>query len=673
MGDENHIPHNNDYKTISVEAGAHDANFHAPLVSSYNDRIRPILDAFEDLRRLNITKQGIQLPTIVVVGDQSSGKSSVLESLAEITLPRGQGICTRVPLIMRLQHHPLPKPELVLEYNGKSVSTDESRVSDAIRIATDVLAGEGKGISNSPLTLLVKKNGVPDLTMVDLPGITRVPVHGQPENIYDQIVNIIMEYIRPEESIILNVLSATVDFSTCESIRMSQSVDKKGVRTLAVVTKVDKAPEGLLEKVMADDVNIGLGYVCVRNRIGNESYEEARMAEETLFRTHPLLSNIDKSIVGVPVLAQKLVQIQANSISKLFPEIVKKINDKLSSHVSELEKLPKSLTSVAEAMSAFMHIIGSAKESLRKILLRGEFDEYPDDKSMHCTARLVQMLDQYSNDLHNYQESDSTKKNFLMEEIKVLEEAKWIGLPNFVPRSTFLTLLQNRVKAISRIPVEFIERVWDYLQEVVVSVLVNHSEHYHQLQVAVRRSVQNVISSMKDKSMKHVMEVVEMEKITDYTCNPEYIRDYKKLMANEIEFTENVLHCKGNTKNPCWVNLEGFGEVEVSHLRQYPCLISQAFDLRMRLISYWKIVLRRIIDSTALHLQFNINSLVNKDLGEKIVNEMVNPYAGGIERLLEESPSIASKRERLKKSVEVLRESKDVVARIMDRISADAD
>ncbi|MED6110614.1 putative dynamin- protein 4A [Stylosanthes scabra] len=233
MGEENHISHNNDCKTITVEPGAHDANFHAPLVSSYNDRIRPILDAFEDLRRLNITKQGIQLPTIVVVGDQSSGKSSVLESLAEITLPRGQGICTRVPLIMRLQHHALPKPELVLEYNGKSVSTDESRVSDAIRIATDVLAGEGKGISNTPLTLLVKKNGVPDLTMVDLPGITRVPVHGQPENIYDQIVNIIMEYIRPEESIILNVLSATVDFSTCESIRMSQSVDKKGVRTLA--------------------------------------------------------------------------------------------------------------------------------------------------------------------------------------------------------------------------------------------------------------------------------------------------------------------------------------------------------------------------------------------------------------------------------------------------------
>ena len=248
----------------------------APIVSSYNDRIRPLLDAVDRLRNLMVMDEGIELPTIVVVGDQSSGKSSVLESLAGISLPRGQGICTRVPLIMRLQHHSNPEPELCLEFNGKVVNTNEDNISEAINLATDEIAGTGKGISNAPLTLVVKKKGVPDLTMVDLPGITRVPVHGQPENIYDQIRDIIMEYIKSEESIILNVLSATVDFPTCESIRMSQSVDKTGERTLAVVTKADKAPEGLLEKVTADDVRIGLGYVCVRNRIGDESYEEAR-------------------------------------------------------------------------------------------------------------------------------------------------------------------------------------------------------------------------------------------------------------------------------------------------------------------------------------------------------------------------------------------------------------
>ncbi|CAN0856274.1 Dynamin-related protein 4C [Linum grandiflorum] len=97
---------------------------------------------------------------------------------------------------------------------------------------------------------------------------------------------------------------------------MSQKVDKTGDMTLAVVTKVDKNHEGLLEKVIADDVGIGLGYVCVSNRIGDETYQDARHEEAALFDSHPLLSKIDKSIIRIPVLAQKLVQIQAAIISR---------------------------------------------------------------------------------------------------------------------------------------------------------------------------------------------------------------------------------------------------------------------------------------------------------------------------------------------------------------------
>lgn len=143
----------------------------APLVSSYNDRIRALLDAIDKLRDLNVMQEGIQLPTIVVVGDQSSGKSSVLESLAGISLPRGDGICTRVPLVIRLQNHEQSETHLQLEYLTEVISTDESNVAKAINLATDEIAGNGKGISRTPLTLVVKKNGVPDLTMIDLPGM----------------------------------------------------------------------------------------------------------------------------------------------------------------------------------------------------------------------------------------------------------------------------------------------------------------------------------------------------------------------------------------------------------------------------------------------------------------------------------------------------------------------
>ncbi|GKE17166.1 dynamin-related protein 4C-like protein [Tanacetum coccineum] len=110
--------------------------------------------------------------------------------------------------------------------------------------------------------------------MVDFRGITRVPVHGQPEDIYEQISAIITEYITPEESIILNVLSTSVDFSTCESIRMSQRVDVTGQRTLAVARKQTK--------IM---------------KLAKESYEEARIKEVKLFEAHQHLKWVDKSIV----------------------------------------------------------------------------------------------------------------------------------------------------------------------------------------------------------------------------------------------------------------------------------------------------------------------------------------------------------------------------------------
>lgn len=220
-----------------------------------------------------------------------------------------------------------------------------------------------------------------------------------------------------------------------------------------------------------------------------------------LFESHPLLSKIDKSMVGVPVLAQKLVQIQAISISKTLPEIVKKINEKLANNLSELEKLPTNLASVADAMTAFMHIIGLTKESLRRILLRGEFDEYMEDKNMHCTARLVEMLDSFTNDLYTCAESDASK-NFLMQEIKVLEEAKWIGLPNFMPRTAFLSILQGKVNGIASKPIGLVENVWNYLEDVLISVITRHSENYYQLLISTYRAGQSLILKKKKSSMK---------------------------------------------------------------------------------------------------------------------------------------------------------------------------
>ena len=92
--------------------------------------------------------------------------------------------------------------------------------------------------------------------------------------------------------------------------------------------------------------------------------------------------------------------------------------------------------------------------------------------------------------------------------------------------------------------------------------------------------------------------------------------------------------------------------------------------MKMRIASYWNIVLRRIVDNLALYLQFSVKNLVNSQFQKDIVAEMVDPRGGGgVEMMMEESPSVASKREKLKKSVKLLKESKDVVAGIVDQNS----
>jgi hypothetical protein len=94
-------------------------------------------------------------------------------------------------------------------------------------------------------------------------------------------------------------------------------------------------------------------------------------------------------MVGVPVLAQRLSKIQATIIAKCLPNIVKQINDRLICSSAELDKMPPNLHNVEDAVRAFFQIVKRVYTSLEKILVRGEFGEYPDDRFFHGTTRIA--------------------------------------------------------------------------------------------------------------------------------------------------------------------------------------------------------------------------------------------------------------------------------------------
>lgn len=212
--------------------------------------------------------------------------------------------------------------------------------------------------------------------------------------------------------------------------------------------------------------------------------------------------------------------------------------------------------------------------------------------------------------------------------------------------------------------------MWSYIEFVVTTVFMNHCENFPQLQSAMRRATQNLAEKMKEKSFERVKEIVEMEKLADYTCSPDYMSDWGKLMAQQNLFTEALNDPYRSTR----ITIEGFGQVEVEHLRSHSNVREQAFDMKMRITAYWKVVVKRLVDSMALHLLLHVRNLVDRDMEVEIVNELMGSQVGGagaIQRMLEESPSAAKKRERLNKSIKLLKESKEVVAQIMDRIAID--
>ncbi|KAI2661316.1 Dynamin-1-like protein [Labeo rohita] len=238
----------------------------------------PIINRLQEVF-LTVGAEIIQLPQIVVVGSQSSGKSSVLESLVgRDFLPRGSGIVTRRPLVLQLVNVP-PLEERRKQDNGvkaeewgtflhckNQIFTDFSEIRKEIEDETD-RSTDNKGISPEPIYLKIYSPNVLSLTLVDLPGITKVPVGDQPEDIETQVQEMILSYISNPNSLILCVSPANSDLATSDALKLAREVDPDGRRTLLVVSKLDLMDAGTdaLEVLLGRVIPIRLGIIGVVN------------------------------------------------------------------------------------------------------------------------------------------------------------------------------------------------------------------------------------------------------------------------------------------------------------------------------------------------------------------------------------------------------------------------
>lgn len=269
----------------------------------------------------------------------------MLESLVgRDLLPRGTGIVTRRPLILQLVHvSPEDKRKTSGEENGveaeewgkflhtkNKLYTDFDEIRQEIENETERISGNNKGVSPEPIHLKIFSPNVVNLTLVDLPGMTKVPVGDQPKDIELQIRELILRFISNPNSIILAVTAANTDMATSEALKISREVDPDGRRTLAVITKLDLMDAGTdaMDVLMGRVIPVKLGIIGVVNRsqldINNKKSVTDSIRDEYAFlqKKYPSLANRN----GTKYLARTLNRLLMHHIRDCLPELKTRIN-----------------------------------------------------------------------------------------------------------------------------------------------------------------------------------------------------------------------------------------------------------------------------------------------------------------------------------------------------------
>ncbi|XP_058158318.1 dynamin-1 isoform X9 [Dasypus novemcinctus] len=303
----------------------------------------PLVNRLQDAFSAIGQNADLDLPQIAVVGGQSAGKSSVLENfVGRDFLPRGSGIVTRRPLVLQLVNATTEYAEF-LHCKGKKF-TDFEEVRLEIEAETDRVTGTNKGISPVPINLRVYSPHVLNLTLVDLPGMTKVPVGDQPPDIEFQIRDMLMQFVTKENCLILAVSPANSDLANSDALKVAKEVDPQGQRTIGVITKLDLMDEGTDARDVLENKLLPLrrGYIGVVNRSqkdidGKKDITAALAAERKFFLSHPSYRHLADRM-GTPYLQKVLNQQLTNHIRDTLPGLRNKLQSQLLSIEKEVDE-----------------------------------------------------------------------------------------------------------------------------------------------------------------------------------------------------------------------------------------------------------------------------------------------------------------------------------------------
>lgn len=537
---------------------------------TFDNHLLEVINRLQDLVYNTIGNDSLDLPQIAVIGSQSSGKSSVLENIVgKDFLPRGTGIVTRRPLILQLVNlsdndsaindaaqnelasfSPAVKnPEdmtledhLRLQSGGSSSSNSQNlvewgeflhlpnkkfydfqEIKKEIESETCRIAGKNKGISKSPIHLKVYSPTVLSLTLVDLPGLTKVPIGDQPTDIEVQIRSLVTEYISKPNCIILAVSPANVDLANSESLQIARQFDPQGKRTVGVLSKLDLMDHGTnaLDILSGKVYPLKLGFVGVVNRsqqdiLLNKSLEDSLTAENQFFQTHLVYSKIS-SKCGTQYLLKTLNTILMNHIRKKLPDIKAKLNTLMGQTEQDLLSYGDPLSQFGSGNAAsrrsglILKLIGKFSNNFINSLEGNQVDSLLSTKELCGGARIYYI---YHNMFSKIVANIDPCTNLSLLDIRIaIRNSTGARASLFVPELAFDSLVKPQINLLLEPSIKCVELIYEELMKICHNNCSSDELiRYPKLQSKLIECVSNLLRERLGPTTQYVESLIEIHR-----------------------------------------------------------------------------------------------------------------------------------------------------------------
>lgn len=367
-----------------------------PLQSLSSTNQIELLDVVDKLRAQGLS-DFTALPQLIVCGDQSSGKSSVLQAISGLSFPRKDNLCTRFATEVILRRVPTKGISVSIVPGHDRSATDRERLSN-FRFSllktedfaslfekakvTMGLTEHGSAFSKDILRVEISGPSQPQLTIVDLPGLIHSESKSQTAQDVDLVTVLVKSYMKSPRSIILAVVSAKNDFANQIVLKRAREVDPEGLRTLGIITKPDTLLGGseseavFVSLARNEQVEFKLGWHVVKNQdLGKGEFDpETRDREETEYFAISSFSALPAGSRGVSRLRKRLSKVLFNQIRRQLPNLIEDIEQGSASCEAALEKLGPARATIEEQRTLLLDL-SEAFQSLCRDAIKGPYDD----------------------------------------------------------------------------------------------------------------------------------------------------------------------------------------------------------------------------------------------------------------------------------------------------------